>query len=206
VELIRNVMNGAPQPLPNWDDLGKKLTDGLVLFVAGLVYSLPVLVVACLPLSMMVIPAVLSGNQDLQGVANAVAGVSGVLFMGLMCLFVVYALVLSVIYPAILVLYAREGTFASCFKFREVFDLVGKNMSSFFTAWVVSLAASLGVGLVAGFVQIVLNFIPCIGQIVSLLLTIGIVVYTSAIYAHLFGQFGKLAFEQTPLITADLVV
>jgi hypothetical protein len=37
-------------------------------------------------------------------------------------------------------------------------------------------------------------------------LTIGIVVYTSAIYAHLFGQFGKLAFEQTPLITADQAV
>lgn len=206
VELIRNVIAGAPQPLPNWDDLGRKLTDGLVLFAAGLIYSLPVLVVACLPLSLMVIPAGLSGNQDLQGIANAVTGVSSVLFMGLMCLFVVYALVLSVIYPAILVLYAREGTFASCFKFREVFDLVGKNMSSFFTAWGISLAASLGVGLVAGFAQVVLNFIPCIGQIVSFLLTIGIVVYTSAIYAHLFGQFGKLAFEQTPLIAADQIV
>jgi hypothetical protein len=206
VELIRNVMNGSSQPLPNWDDLGKKLSDGLILFAAGLIYSLPILVVACLPLSMMVIPGMLSGNQDTQGIANAITGVSSVLFVGLLCLFVTYGLVLSVIYPAILVLYAREGTFASCFKFREVFDLIGKNMGPFFTAWGVSIAASLIVGLVAGFAQIVLNFIPCIGQIISLVLTVGIVVYTSAIYAHLFGQFGQIAFERTRLIPADQAI
>lgn len=206
VELIRNVMNGAPQPLPNWDDLGKKLSDGFLLFVAGLIYALPILVIACLPLGMMVIPGILSGNQDMQGIANAIAGVSSVLFIGLLCLFIIYGLILSVVYPAILVLYAREGTFASCFKFREAFDLIGRNTSTFFTAWAVSIAASLGVGLAAGFAQLVLNFIPCIGQIVSLVLTVGIVVYTSAIYAHLFGQFGQIAFEQTRLIPADQAI
>jgi hypothetical protein len=196
VELIRNVMNNAQEPLPNWDDFGKKFTDGLILFLAGLVYSLPMLVVICLPLSIMVIPAILAGNGDMQEIAEVIAGAGSVLFLCLLCVFFVYALALSVIYPAILIIFAREGTFASCFKFREVFDLIGKNTSPFFTAWGISVVASLVIGFAAGIAQVFLNLIPCIGQIISLVLTIGIVVYTTAIYAHLFGRFGHSVFGQ----------
>jgi len=193
VEIIRNVMKGSPEPLPTWDDIGKKFMDGVMLMVAGLVYALPMLIVICLPMGFMVIPVVLSSNGDMQDIANAIAGAGSVLFMCLLCVFMVYALILSVIYPAILIIFAREGTLASCFKFREVFELISKNMSPFLTAWGVSLAASFVVGLVSGGAQVILNFIPCLGQIAAFVLAIGIVVYTTAIYAHLFGQFGRMA-------------
>lgn len=199
VELIRNVMNGVREPLPNWDDFGKKFTDGFMLFIAGLVYALPLLIVICLPLSGMIIPAFMSGNQDLQGVAETIMGASSVLFLCLLCVFLVYSLALSVIYPVILVLYAREGTLASCFKFREVFDLIGRNMNTFLTAWGVSLLAGFVVGLVAGVLQ-VLNIIPCFGQILSFLLTMATVAYTSVIYSHLFGQFGQIVFGKNEAI------
>src|SRR5215213_7334307 len=52
VEIIRNVMSNAAEPLPAWDDLGKKFNDGIILFGAGLVYALPLLIALCLPLSM----------------------------------------------------------------------------------------------------------------------------------------------------------
>jgi len=200
VGIMRNVMSNVQEPLPNWDDFGKKFSDGLILFLAGLVYSLPMLVVICLPLSIMVVPSILAANGDMQEIADAIAGAGSVLFLCLLCVFFVYALILSVIYPAILVIFAREGTLASCFKFREVFDLIGKNTSAFFTAWGVSVGASLVVGFMAGLAQIILAFIPCIGQIISLVLTIGIVVYTSVIYTHLFGQFGNAAFGQNQQI------
>ena len=32
VDIIRNVMNNDAEPLPTWDDLGKKFNDGLILF------------------------------------------------------------------------------------------------------------------------------------------------------------------------------
>jgi hypothetical protein len=196
VQLTRNVMNDQPEPLPTWDDIGKKLTEGLILALAGLVYSLPILIVVCLPLSIMLVPALMSGNADMQDISNAIAGVGSALFFCLLCVFFVYIMALSVIYPAILIVFSREGTFASCFKFRQVFDLIGKNTSAFFTAWIVGIAAGFGVGLVAGFAQFVLNFIPCLGQIASLILTFGIVTYTSVVYTHLFGQFGLIAFGQ----------
>ena len=204
IQIVRNLMDGELEPLPNWDDLGKKFMDGLMLVLAGLVYALPVIVLSCLPLSIITIPAIIaSGNSDMQDIANTISGAGGVLLAGMTCLFVVYGLVLSVIFPAIYVNYAKEGTFASCFKLREVFNLIGKNAGAFFTAWGISLVAGLVVGLVAAFANTVLGLIPCFGWIVSIVISLGIGVYLSVIYAHLFGQFGRQAFGQTPLIPAD---
>ena len=75
-----------------------------------------------------------------------------------------------------------------------------------FTAWGISLAAGLVVGLVASIVTGVLGLIPCLGWIVSIMITLGIGVYLSMIYSHLFGQFGRQAFGQTSLIPSDQTV
>ena len=203
IGIIRNVMNGSPEPLPNWDDIGKKLVDGLMLTLASLVYALPIIIVFCLPLSFMIVPAILAGNTDMEGLAQAVAGLGSALFVCLMCVFVVYTLFLSVIYPAILVLFAREGTIASCFKFREVIGMIRNNSSAFLTAWGTNIALSLGISIIVGIGQTILNIIPCIGQIAALILTIGVVVYSTSVYAHLFGQFGYTAAGQAaPMETA----
>jgi hypothetical protein len=200
VEIIRNVMDDRLEPLPNWDDLGKKFTDGLILFAAALVYAAPILLLMGIPMSMLIFSGILSGSRNLEDVAQTLAGAGGALFLGLSCVFVLYGLLLSVIYPAILVIFAREGTFASCFKLREVFGLIGKNASSFFTAWGISLVAGLAVGFIVGMVTALVGWIPCIGWIIVPVLSIGSGVYTSSVYAHLFGQFGIMAFGQTRLI------
>lgn len=203
VEIIRNVMRGSPEPLPKWDDIGNKFMDGLILTLAGLVYALPMLIVFCLPMSVMIVPAIMSGNPDLESISNAIASAGSVLFLCLLCVFIVYALVLSVIYPAILVVFAREGTFASCFKFREVFDLIGKNMSSFFTAWGVSIGAGFVINLVVGTVASILSLIPCIGWIPAIILPFVSAVYIFATYAHLFGQFGAEAVGQDQIVVSN---
>ena len=204
IQIVRNLMDGAPEPLPNWDDLGKKFKDGVMLVLAGLVYALPVILLSCLPLGVLTIPAALSGSGDTQGIADALTGVGSVLMVGMSCLFVVYGLVLSVIFPAIYVNYAKEGTFASCFQLREVFNMIGKNAGAFFTAWGMSLVAGLVVGVISSIVTGVLGWIPCVGWIIAIVITLGVTVYMMMIYAHLFGQFGRQAFHQAPLIESDL--
>jgi hypothetical protein len=197
VELMRNVTNNAVEPLPNWDNFGKKFTDGLILFAVGLIYALPILILICLPLTIILAPVILAGGGDMGDAGKAVAGIGGVLFFCMMLIMVAYALVLSVIYPAILVLFSREGTFASCFKFREVFDLIGKNATPFFTAWGVSLGVGLAIGFVSGIFQLLVGWIPCIGQLAGFIISVGLIVYATSVYAHLFGQFGGIAFGQS---------
>jgi len=193
VGILRNVVNGASEPLPNWDNFEKKFMDGLILFAAGLVYGLPILLVVCLPLSILAVSGALAGNSDFQDLGNVIGGIGGVVGLCLGGLLIVYGLFLSIVYPAILVIFAREGTFASCFKFRDVIDLISKNAGNFFTAWGVSLVAALGVGFIAGIVGGVLGWIPCVGWVIALVASMGSTVYATAVYAHLFGQFGAEA-------------
>lgn len=192
VGIIRNVMNGIPEPLPTWDDLGKKFTDGLILFGAWMIYALPMLIVFCLPLTILALSGRLEELSNLDRISEA----GGVLLACILCVFFLYGIALSLIYPAILILFAREGSFASCFKLREAFDLITRNLGPFLIAWGLSMAANLGVGLVSGFINMVLNFIPCIGSLIGLALMLASITYTYAVYAHLFGQFGRIASGQ----------
>lgn len=199
VDIVRNVMNHAAEPLPTWDDVDKKFKEGLILFGAGLIYASPILIALCLPLGITALSGLFSGNNHMEDIGRRMTEVGGILLFGLLCVGILYGLVLSIIYPAILVLFAREGTFASCFKLREAFDMISKNAGAFFTAWGLSLVASLGVGLVVGFVNLVVSWIPCIGWIIGMALALASGVYSTAVYAHLFGQFGRAVSEGNQL-------
>jgi hypothetical protein len=202
VGILRNVMNNLEEPLPTWEDLGRKFTDGLILFLASLIYALPVLVLLFVPLGLMAFSGMLSGNGNIEEIARTLGDAGGILFACLLCFFFLYGMALSLIYPAILVMFAREGTLAACFKLGAAFELIRRNAGAFFTAWGLSLAASLGVGLAISFVSFVLSFIPCLGSLVGLAVSLISVVYTSAVYAHLFGQFGRAARGQSQLVPA----
>jgi len=199
VGIIRNVMEDVTEPLPHWDDLGRRFTDGLILFAASLVYALPMLILLCLPLGSLAFSGALSGSRDMEGLAEVIAGAGGLLFVCLFGVFFLYGMALSIIYPAILVLFAREGTLESCFKLRAALDLISRNAGPFFTAWGLSLVTGIGVGLAGSFVSMILSFIPCLGSIVGLGISLVTIVYTGAVYAHLFGQFGRAAFGQSQL-------
>ncbi len=198
-EIVRNVIDGVAQPLPEWDDIGKKFSDGLMLFLAGLVYAAPVLVLLFGSIGFMAASGVLTGSRDLENVGRTLLGVGGVLFACLLCLIVLYGLALSVIWPAILVLYAREGTFAACFKFREMIDMISRNSGPFLTVWGLSLVAGIAVSMATGFVTTFIGWVPCIGWAAAVVLGLGSVVYTGTIQAHLVGQFGRLTTEHTEI-------
>lgn len=203
VDIIRSVMNNDSQLLPTWDNLDKKFNEGLILFGAWLVYASPLLIAFCLPLGLTASSGLISGNSIMQDIGQILTEVGGVLFYCLLCVFILYALVLSILYPVILVSFAREGTFASCFKLRQSLNMIRQNTAGFFTAWVLGIVATIGAGLLMGFVNLVVGWIPCIGWIVGVILTLASGVYSTAVYAHLFGQFGKAAFGQSPLMLSS---
>jgi hypothetical protein len=202
VGIIRNIMNNATEPLPAWDDLDQKFKEGLILFGAGLIYASPILIALCLPLGLTASSGLFSGNSEMQDIARMITEAGGILFFGLLCVSILYGLVLSILYPAILVMFAREGTFAACFKLREAFEMISTNAAAFFTAWGLSLVASLGVGLIVGFVNLVVSWVPCIGWIIGMILALASGVYSTAVSAHLFGQFGKAVIERSQPISA----
>lgn len=202
VGVIRNVMNNTGEPLPTWEDLGKKFMEGLILFAASLIYALPVVILLFAPLGLSAFSGVLAADGTVEDLARTIGAASGVLFAGYLCILLLYGLAFSLLYPVIMVMFAREGTFASCFKWGEAFRLISRNAGAFFTAWGISLAASLGVSLAISFVGFVLGWIPCLGGLLGLALSLVSVVYTSVVYAHLFGQFGRAVLGQSQIVPA----
>jgi hypothetical protein len=195
IQLVRNVMDDVAEPLPDWSDFGKKFQDGLMLFIAGFIYGLPMIIPACLVMALSILPALAAGSgSGAEEILTGLMAFGSVVFLCLMCLFFFYGLALSVIYPAIQVMYAREGTLGSCFKLGAIFSIISQNTSSFFTAWLVSIGVNIAASVVLSVVVTVVGWIPCIGQILMLGLSFGTAVVISAISAHLFGQFGALAF------------
>jgi hypothetical protein len=202
IDVMRGVVSGRAEPLPGWDNFGKKFMDGLILFLASLVYALPALILIGLPMLFMIVPAILSSNGNMQDVANAAAAAGSFVLLCLSCIFLIYVLALSIIYPAIYVEYARQGTFASCFQFKVIFGRIGKNAGAFFTAWGIYLATAIASGIVGGIVGTVIGWIPCLGQLVALVVGLAIGVYTSLVFSHLFGQFSTIESSSNPPATA----
>lgn len=176
LEVIRRVVRGDPQPLPNWDNLGEKFVQGLVLMVITLIWATPIWIVACVQLGI-TIP--LQDNPDYTVLVTAVALCGS-------CLEILWAIVVSLFTPAIFTRYAMTGQFASGFQFGEIWRFTTKNfvnvLIAVLLAWVAGIIASFGV-------------ILCV---VGAFLTW---FWSMLVEAHLFGQVYRLAQAGPPAAT-----
>lgn len=187
-EIIRRVSRQDPEPLAGWDDFGEKFVQGLVLVIAGLIYSLPIIVLSLFMIPLFV--GVAAAEGDYQSVL-ATAGTGVGILLG--CLITLYAILLSVFMPAVQVNYARKTTFGSCFEIGNIIRLATGNLGNYLLAWLAYLVFAVLVGLVGGGIATVLSLIPCIGWIFALLITAVLTPLIGVVYAHLFGQVGAVA-------------
>jgi hypothetical protein len=127
VEVIRNVRDGRPTPLPEWDQFGQMWMSGLWLFVIFLVYSIPIIILACISgIATGVMASALEGAS-----ADAVGGTMGIVSTCLSCLMGLWGLVIGVLTPGIVIRYAETGQFNSAFKFGEVVGILKVNVGSY---------------------------------------------------------------------------
>lgn len=192
VQIIRNVRKNEAVVLPTWDDLGKKFMDGLMIVLAGMVYALPIILVALLPLTFLLVPALASSDQDLF--SALMAGSTFVVFC-LSCGIILYALALSVLTPIMQIHFAEAGTFASCFKVREFFAVLRKHASTFLTLWLVSLGIAIAVSMATSFVTGFIGWVPLLGQLLAVIIGLAGSAYTVYFSSHLYGQFAALVFD-----------
>jgi hypothetical protein len=193
VGIVRNVAAGASEPLPQWDDLGQKWRDGLLLTLAGLVYAIPVFLFLGVLLALLLASGALSQNANAPARTLFVSNVAVLAcFLGFL---VVYSLLLSLIRPVILILFSRDGTFESCFRLDEVIRIITRQPQAFFSTWTVIILAGLGVGLLVGFVNAVIGWIPCIGWTIGILLGFGTAIYLLTVDGYIYGQFRRVVWS-----------
>jgi hypothetical protein len=165
VDIVRNVMNGETNPLPDWSDLGDKFVTGLTLSAAAILYMLPVILLSCL----MGLVSVAAGNGDGDAILGTAISCTS-------CLSSIWGLLVAAVFPAALIRYSESTEFGSAFRFREIFGLISSNPGNYVVAvligWLASVVAAFGVV----FCFIGVFFTTFWGYLVM---------------AHLFGQVGR---------------
>ncbi len=197
VDILRNVTDGISKPMPDWSEFGDKFVKGFFIWAAGFIYTLPALIIACLPLGFLIIPASMESSNTSETLISIFTGV-GILFL---CLLVFYLLAFSFYFPAVYINFARKGTFGSCFEISEIIKIVSENTSKYLTAWLVSIVGAILVGIIVMIVSVVLSVIVCIGWVLTWVISALAGVYLFAIYAHLFGQV--VAVETDSVVVAE---
>jgi len=178
---IRNVEADQPEPLPEWDDFGQKFVLGFYLWVAGLIYALPILILAFI----FIVPVIVASSGNTSDTIGSIIAGTGVL-VG--CIVFIYALALSFLMPALNINLARKSSFGSMFQFSEFFRIVRQNSGDYIVAWLMTIVWSIVIGLVGGLLVTVLLIIPCLGWIAGFILGGLMGVIVPVVYAHLFGQ------------------
>lgn len=191
IAVIRRVLNADPNPLPDWSELGQRFVDGLLVSVAGLVYALPGLLLACPIFFVWVLPALGGESEDL---ATALASVAGIVAIGLSCIVFLYGLLLVFLTPVIYLQYAGYGRIGACLRVGDIARFTLRNVGDLFLLLLIVVALSAGISLVASLIGGVSNLIPCVGPVIAILFilaTLPASVWLMAFQAHLIGQIGR---------------
>jgi len=177
LEVIRRVARRDPELLPDWDDLGEKFVQGLVLLVILAIWLIPLWILGCFQSAIM-IP--LAENQDFAGWVAALVSFTG-------CLSILWSVLVALLTPAIYTRYAVTGQFSSAFQFGEIWNFTTKNFVNVLIAILLAWVA----GLIGGF-----GVILCV---------IGVVFtgfWSQLVMAHLYGQVYQLAEEEPTAVEA----
>jgi hypothetical protein len=167
VELIRNLREQHPIPLPQWNNYGDKISLGGNVLTGVFVYALPNLLLSCCILTA-------SGLMG-EGIAGNMIGI------GFACcvlpLLVVYNLVTWPMLALGTARYAEERNIGVFFQFGDLFATIRRN-SGATIQWALFT-------IVANIVISIIGIVPCIGWVVAPALAVPVYSYLTAAYADM---------------------
>lgn len=175
VVVVRNVSDGEPYPLPEWQDWGGFFILGLKLMAALFVWLLPAFIV--------LVPVMIGGaladsnNGNLGGMET----IAVLLTICGSCLMILWSLVVTLFTPAIYVRLARTERIGSAFEFAKLWAFTQRNLGdviiSILLVWL------------AGFIAAIAGLLGFVALLIGALITIPAAsVWQYLVQSHLFGQ------------------
>ncbi len=178
VQLCRNVIAGNARPLPEWDNWGERLVDGLKAFLVSFVYSLPAAIIS----GAFQLPSIMASisNSATNSTPNSgvMAAVSGIGLVG-SCVSWLVSILTALILPIAMGRYAATSDIGAAFQFSAIVNTFRQNASTYV---VIALLTAFALPLIAGLGLIVV----CIGVAFTAF-------YTQLVTYHLYGQAHRQA-------------
>ncbi len=167
VELVRNVRQGNPQPLPRWDNFNRYVSTGFNIVTAFVVYNLPNLALGCLS-------TILAQNMG-----GGLVGSS--LMLAVSCCLLPLLLIYNLLTLPMLALaigrYVEDPRVTVFFEFASLLEELRRNLNLVFQWWLAVIIVNIVFGLCGA--------IPLVGWLVGAGLLI-------PVYGMLTGQFAIL--------------
>jgi hypothetical protein len=189
LRLLRNVRDGNPRPLPEWNDWGNDLVRGFKLVVLGAIWALPGLIFS---IPMGIGTAMTSASSDSASFFGSLLLLCG------SCLALIYWLFVAVMTPGYTLAFLRDEQIQSGLRFDLIFAWTRRNLGPVVTVAIVSVLATIVIfflGVIAG------PILLCVGWIITLPLA---VLLPMLIQYHLYGQLGReFPIEETPTPPTD---
>jgi hypothetical protein len=127
--LVRNVIAGVANPLPEWDDLGEYFSEGLRLFCVGLVYTLPLIVL----IMVFMIPSIIAQSADNDSLRDIGGGMAACIW----CLIFPLSLAMALWLPGAMMFAVVERRFGAAFEFGQIAAFIKANIGNYLLAFVV---------------------------------------------------------------------
>lgn len=173
-ETLKNVRDGRPTPLPEWSNFGDLFMKGLMIFVIGLVYTLPSLLFACgsfVTNPQMIVAVAPDVDQD-------VVASLGILSGCLSCIQFILSLAGSALVPAGIIRYAQFGTLSSAFEFGAIFNFIKNNIGDYIIVFLLSMVS---------------NLVAALGIILCVIGVVFTGFWGVLVNANLYGQLARKA-------------
>lgn len=174
LETLKNVRDGRPTPLPEWSNFGDLFVKGLMVFIVGLVYTLPALLFAC--------GSTLTNPQVLVAIVPEidpdVVNSLSIISTCLSCIQFIFSILGSALVPAGLIRYAQYGTLGAAFQFGEIFSFIRNNIGDYIIVFLLSFVA---------------NLIAVFGIILCIVGVLFTGFWSVLVNANLYGQLARKA-------------
>jgi hypothetical protein len=169
LQTLKNVRDGQPVPLPEWDDFGTLIVEGLKVFAIALIYSIPALIFYCASFGVQI--GMQQADPDISNVLTGVAAC-------VVCFEIVFLLLAVALFPAGMIRYAQYDTLSAAFQFGEIFRFISANIGNYIIVVLLTM--------VAQFISIFGILLCCIGIYVTSF-------WSMLVSANLYGQLAKEA-------------
>lgn len=164
MELAINVRDGKQYPLPRWDNMSSKLSNGINILIALIIYNIfPVVLMAC-------------SFTFLRGLASVL----------ICCLFpvvIIYGLAAGMALAFGMVRYMETGQSAAFYQFGDLFASMRDHSNEIIEWLIYSVIANVLIGL--------LGLIPCIGWLATLALSVPVQAHLLGQLAYLINEKPK---------------
>ncbi|NPV57290.1 MAG: DUF4013 domain-containing protein [Anaerolineae bacterium] len=202
---IKNVLQqGEKAMLPEWNDFGRLLVDGLKYFGAMFVYALPAIIlftaafgfgIGGSSLGTIIGTNIANSNQNLQWLGNAIIAIFSIVGFGVMALFLamfgLYLILMTAAQPVAVTHMVEHDQFKAAFRIREWWNIFKTNWRGFLLCVVVVFVLGLVISLATS--VIAATFIL---SILLIILTPAAGLYQQLVSAILYGRSYRWAADR----------